>query len=60
MKIQISVNSLKKKTVHIPFEISTGAGLRETIDSALNSLSDREAKVLRMRFGIGMPDRTYA
>ena len=45
----------EENTVHTPFVVATEAGLRETIDSALNSLSDREAKVLRMRFGIGMP-----
>ena len=46
---------IEDKTVRAPLEVATEAGLRAATDSALNSLSDREAKVLRMRFGIGMP-----
>ena len=46
---------IEDKSVRAPLEVATEAGLRAATDSALNSLSDREAKVLRMRFGIGMP-----
>lgn len=37
-----------------PFESATRAGLREAIGDILESLTPREAKVLRMRFGINM------
>ncbi len=37
-----------------PLEIATKEGLKEITDELLNSLSPREAKVLKMRFGIGM------
>ena len=46
---------IEDKSVRAPLEVATEAGLRAATDAALNSLSDREAKVLRMRFGIGMP-----
>ena len=46
---------IEDKSVRAPLEVATEAGLRAATDSALDSLSDREAKVLRMRFGIGMP-----
>ncbi len=46
---------IEDKSIRAPLEVATEAGLRAATDSALNSLSDREAKVLRMRFGIGMP-----
>ena len=37
-----------------PVEWATVAGLRETTEQILAGLSEREAKVLRMRFGIDM------
>lgn len=37
-----------------PVESATVAGLRETTEQILAGLSEREAKVLRMRFGIDM------
>ena len=45
---------IEDKTIRAPNDIATEAGMRQAIEYALNSLSDREAKVLRMRFGIGM------
>ncbi len=37
-----------------PSDSATFEGLREATDDILESLTAREAKVLRMRFGIGM------
>ncbi|MHA7840973.1 MAG: RNA polymerase sigma factor RpoD [Gammaproteobacteria bacterium] len=37
-----------------PLEAATNAGLRSTMEKILSSLTEREAKVLRMRFGIEM------
>jgi RNA polymerase primary sigma factor len=37
-----------------PIEAATREGLWEAINDVLNTLTPREAKVLRMRFGIGM------
>lgn len=37
-----------------PVEAATGTGLSEATQKILNSLTPREAKVLRMRFGINM------
>jgi RNA polymerase primary sigma factor len=37
-----------------PIEIATNTGLVETVQSVLAGLTPREAKVLRMRFGIEM------
>jgi RNA polymerase primary sigma factor len=41
-------------TVSSPIDAATGEGLRETTHSVLAGLTPREAKVLRMRFGIDM------
>ena len=41
-------------TVHSPIESATSEGLKETTGSVLAGLTPREAKVLRMRFGIDM------
>ena len=46
---------IEDKTILTPLEVVVEAELREAIEAALNSLSYREAEVLRMRFGIGMP-----
>ncbi len=45
---------LEDKSAHAPLDVATEVGLRSATDSALQSLTEREAKVLRMRFGIGM------
>ncbi len=45
---------LEDKSAHAPLDVATEVGLRSATDSALLSLTPREAKVLRMRFGIGM------
>lgn len=37
-----------------PIDYATGTGLREAMAGILHTLTPREAKVLRMRFGIGM------
>ncbi len=37
-----------------PLEVATKEGLKEITNSLLDSLSPREAKVLKMRFGIGL------
>jgi RNA polymerase primary sigma factor len=41
-------------TVHSPVDSATGEGLREATRDILAGLTGREAKVLRMRFGIDM------
>ncbi len=41
-------------TVDSPIDSATSSGLRETTHSVLAGLTPREAKVLRMRFGIDM------
>ena len=46
---------IEDKSVRAPLDVATEAGLKADIDAVLKSLTDREAKVLRMRFGIGMP-----
>ena len=37
-----------------PIDIVTGLGLKQAMEDVLSTLSDREAKVLKMRLGIGM------
>ena len=39
---------------HSPIDSATGSSLREVTKEVLNTLTEREAKVLRMRFGIDM------
>ena len=41
-------------TIESPVESATSEGLQEATSSVLSGLTAREAKVLRMRFGIGM------
>ena len=41
-------------TIGSPIELATGEGLREATQDVLAGLTAREAKVLRMRFGIDM------
>ncbi len=45
---------IEDQTVHSPVDSATSEGLRETTHLVLAGLTPREAKVLRMRFGIDM------
>ncbi|MEM7611378.1 MAG: RNA polymerase sigma factor RpoD [Pseudomonadota bacterium] len=45
---------IEDQTVHSPIESATTEGLKETTHGVLAGLTPREAKVLRMRFGIDM------
>jgi RNA polymerase primary sigma factor len=45
---------IEDTSVQSPLEAATGESLRETTHSVLAQLTPREAKVLRMRFGIDM------
>ena len=45
---------IEDQTVHSPIDSATSSGLKETTHSVLAGLTPREAKVLRMRFGIDM------
>ncbi len=44
---------IEDKTVVSPVEQVVGQSLRETVNSVLHTLTEREEKVLRMRFGVG-------
>lgn len=45
---------IEDKNVTLPIEAAINANLRETTTRVLSSLTPREERVLRMRFGIGM------
>ncbi len=45
---------LPDTTIGSPVDLATGQGLKEATQQVLGSLTAREAKVLRMRFGIDM------
>jgi len=45
---------IEDQVVHSPVDSATSEGLKETTHSVLGGLTPREAKVLRMRFGIDM------
>ena len=45
---------IEDATIGSPAELATGQGLKEATRSVLGGLTTREAKVLRMRFGIDM------
>jgi len=45
---------IEDQTVHSPVDSATSEGLKETTHVVLAGLTPREAKVLRMRFGIDM------
>ena len=45
---------IEDHTIHSPQDSATGQGLKESTHSVLAGLTPREAKVLRMRFGIDM------
>ena len=47
-------NLVSDTTAESPMDHATDAGLKETTTDVLTALTDREAKVLRMRFGIDM------
>mgnify|MGYP002655947150 CR=1 FL=1 len=46
---------IEDQTISSPVDDATAAGLREATRDVLNNLTEREAKVLKMRFGIDMP-----
>ncbi|WP_019673394.1 RNA polymerase sigma factor RpoD [Psychrobacter lutiphocae] len=46
---------IEDQTISSPVEDATAAGLQEATRDVLGNLTEREAKVLRMRFGIDMP-----
>ncbi|SAK79986.1 sigma 70 (RpoD) [Caballeronia hypogeia] len=46
---------IEDANVESPLEVVVRTGMRVAIDDALNALSPREARVLRMRFGINVP-----
>jgi RNA polymerase primary sigma factor len=45
---------IEDKNIKAPIDIATGSGLKNATHDILDSLTEREAKVLQMRFGIGM------
>jgi len=45
---------IEDTTINSPVDAATGQGLQEATREVLGGLTAREAKVLRMRFGIGM------
>ncbi len=45
---------IEDSTIHSPVDAATGQGLQEATKEVLAGLTAREAKVLRMRFGIDM------
>ncbi|MEQ8693614.1 MAG: sigma factor-like helix-turn-helix DNA-binding protein, partial [Pseudomonadales bacterium] len=45
---------IEDTTIGSPIELATGEGLKEATRDVLGGLTAREAKVLRMRFGIDM------
>ena len=46
---------IEDQTISSPVDDATAAGLREATRDVLNNLTEREAKVLKMRCGIDMP-----
>lgn len=46
---------IEDNTISSPVDNATAEGLREATRDVLNNLTEREAKVLKMRFGIDMP-----
>ena len=45
---------IEDKNIEAPMDSATGSGLKYATTDILETLTQREAKVLRMRFGIGM------
>ena len=46
---------IEDQTISSPVDDATSAGLREATRDVLSNLTEREARVLKMRFGIDMP-----
>ena len=46
---------IEDQTISSPVDEATSAGLREATRDVLSNLTEREARVLKMRFGIDMP-----
>lgn len=46
---------IEDSSIIVPAEAATSESLKNAINSVLNEMPPREAQVLRMRFGIGMP-----
>ena len=46
---------IEDQTISSPVDDATSAGLREATRDVLGNLTEREARVLKMRFGIDMP-----
>ncbi|MFZ2554300.1 RNA polymerase sigma factor RpoD [Psychrobacter urativorans] len=46
---------IEDQTISSPVDDETSAGLREATRDVLSNLTEREARVLKMRFGIDMP-----
>jgi RNA polymerase primary sigma factor len=52
---------IEDRKCEVPIDAATSSSLRDAIQGVLDTLTPREAKVLRMRFGIGMTtDHTLA
>ena len=47
-------NLVSDTSIESPLDQASDEGLRETTNDVLRALTEREAKVLRMRFGIDM------
>ncbi len=45
---------IEDKNIKAPLDIAISSGLKNAVQEILESLTEREAKVLQMRFGIGM------
>ena len=45
---------IEDETIGSPVDLATGESLKEATRAALGELTEREAKVLRMRFGVDM------
>lgn len=45
---------IEDKNIKAPLELATSSSLKESIGNVLSELTERESKVLRMRFGIDM------
>ena len=50
----LRLDFIEDKNALIPIEAAVKSSLRDTTTSILSSLTPREERVLRMRFGIGM------
>ncbi len=48
------VDLLEDKNIKVPIDIAISSGLKNATQKVLDSLTEREAKVMQMRFGIGM------